>query len=204
MVNITNNIKIFYWINIFSYLTESKTSIWNIWRKCKSYIYKCLVWDAGIEGNSGSDGKGEWSEMVWACVEEGWWALLWYQVSSGCLVLGFRSRCGPACFLGMVFVFFHVFSQNGGIKSFVLFEHSYHSLWLVRAQQVCFEKSVGVWSKGQEEARMTKEDRRRKWRRRARVLVWQRRMPWIEWDGELELEKLLLGWGKSGHPCWLG
>ena len=25
----------------------------------------------GIEGNSGSDGKGEWSEMVRACVEEG-------------------------------------------------------------------------------------------------------------------------------------
>ena len=25
----------------------------------------------GIEGNSGSDGKGKWSEMVWACVEEG-------------------------------------------------------------------------------------------------------------------------------------
>ena len=24
----------------------------------------------GAEGNSGSDGKGEWSEMVWACVEE--------------------------------------------------------------------------------------------------------------------------------------
>ena len=24
-----------------------------------------------IEGNSGSDGKGEWSEMVWSCVEEG-------------------------------------------------------------------------------------------------------------------------------------
>ena len=24
-----------------------------------------------IEGNSGSDGKGEWSEMVRACVEEG-------------------------------------------------------------------------------------------------------------------------------------
>ena len=52
--------------------------------------------DVGIEGNSGSDGKGEWSEMVWACVEEGWWAR--------------------------------------------------------------FEKSVGVWSEGQEEARMTKED----------------------------------------------
>ena len=30
--------------------------------------------DVGIEGNSGSDGKGEWSEMVWACLEEGWWA----------------------------------------------------------------------------------------------------------------------------------
>ena len=26
------------------------------------------------EGNSGSDGKGEWSEMVRACVEEGCWA----------------------------------------------------------------------------------------------------------------------------------
>ena len=25
----------------------------------------------GIEGNSGSDGKGEWSEMVRACIEEG-------------------------------------------------------------------------------------------------------------------------------------
>ena len=27
--------------------------------------------DVGIEGNSGSDGKGEWSEMVQACIEEG-------------------------------------------------------------------------------------------------------------------------------------
>ena len=27
--------------------------------------------DVGIEGDSGSDGKGEWSEMVWACIEEG-------------------------------------------------------------------------------------------------------------------------------------
>ena len=27
--------------------------------------------DVGIEENGGSDGKGEWSEMVWACVEEG-------------------------------------------------------------------------------------------------------------------------------------
>ena len=27
--------------------------------------------DVGIEGNSGSDGKCEWSEMVRACVEEG-------------------------------------------------------------------------------------------------------------------------------------
>ena len=27
--------------------------------------------DVGIEGNNGSDGKGEWSEMVQAGVEEG-------------------------------------------------------------------------------------------------------------------------------------
>ena len=27
--------------------------------------------DVGIEGNSDSDGKGEWSEMLWACVKEG-------------------------------------------------------------------------------------------------------------------------------------
>ena len=27
--------------------------------------------DIGIEGNSGSDGKSEWSEMLGACVEEG-------------------------------------------------------------------------------------------------------------------------------------
>ena len=27
--------------------------------------------DVGIDGNSGSDGKGEWIEMVQACVEEG-------------------------------------------------------------------------------------------------------------------------------------
>ena len=27
--------------------------------------------DVGIEGNSGSDGKGKWSEMVRACVMEG-------------------------------------------------------------------------------------------------------------------------------------
>ena len=50
--------------------------------------------DIGIEGNSGTDGKGEWSETVQACVEEGWWA--------------------------------------------------------------CFEKSIGVWSEGQVEARTTK------------------------------------------------
>ena len=30
--------------------------------------------DVGIEGNSDSDVKGEWSEIVWACVEEGRWA----------------------------------------------------------------------------------------------------------------------------------
>ena len=36
----------------------------NVW--CKT--------DGEKEGNSGSDGKGIWSEMVWACVEEGLWA----------------------------------------------------------------------------------------------------------------------------------
>ena len=30
--------------------------------------------DVGIEGNSGSDGISNWSKMVQACVEEGWWA----------------------------------------------------------------------------------------------------------------------------------
>ena len=30
----------------------------------------------GIEGNSGSDVKGEWSEMVRACVEEESWVCL--------------------------------------------------------------------------------------------------------------------------------
>ena len=30
-----------------------------------------LIGDVGIEGNSGSDCKGEWSEMVQTCVEEG-------------------------------------------------------------------------------------------------------------------------------------
>ena len=30
---------------------------------------KSLNRDVGIEGNSGSDGKGEWSGMVQACVE---------------------------------------------------------------------------------------------------------------------------------------
>ena len=26
--------------------------------------------DVGIEGNSSSDGKGKWSEIVWVCVEK--------------------------------------------------------------------------------------------------------------------------------------
>ena len=62
------------------------------------YIYSITTdgdGDAEIEESSGSDGKGEWSEMVGACVEEGWWA--------------------------------------------------------------CFEKSIWVWSEGQEEVRMTKD-----------------------------------------------
>ena len=62
----------------------------------KSYSLWSLLRFTVIEANSGSDGKGEWSEMVRACVEEEWWA--------------------------------------------------------------CVEKSIRVWSEGQEEARMTKED----------------------------------------------
>ena len=42
--------------------------------------------DIGIEGNSGLDGKGQWSEMVRACVKEGWWA---------CEVKGKRKRGRP-------------------------------------------------------------------------------------------------------------
>ena len=53
-------------------------------------------------------------------------------------------------------------------------------------------------------ARGSEDDRGRhgkcNWRRRARVLVWRRRMPWVERDGEWELERLLLEWGKSSHP----
>ena len=45
---------------------------------------------------------------------------------------------------------------------------------------------------------------RRKWRRRARVLVWRRRMPWIEQDGEWELERLLLEWGKLWPTPFMG
>ena len=32
---------------------------------------KIIITVTRIEGNSGSDGKSEWSEMVRACVEEG-------------------------------------------------------------------------------------------------------------------------------------
>ena len=40
---------------------------------------------------------------------------------------------------------------------------------------------------------------RLKWRRRARLLVWRQRMPWIKREGEWEFERLLLEWSKSGH-----
>ena len=45
----------------------------NVW--CKTYGEKedrrpINNGDVGIEGNSGSDGKGEWSEMVQACIKE--------------------------------------------------------------------------------------------------------------------------------------
>ena len=36
--------------------------------------------------------------------------------------------------------------------------------------------------------------------KKTRKTAWRRRMPRIERDGEWELERLLLEWGKSGHP----
>ena len=46
--------------------------IFQVWSKTdKEKEDKGPNGDVGIEGNSGSDGKGEWSEMVQACVEEG-------------------------------------------------------------------------------------------------------------------------------------
>ena len=82
--------------------------------------------DVGIEGNSSSDGKGKWSEMVWACVEEGWWE--------------------------------------------------------------CFEEGIGVWSKGQQEARMTKED--------VEDASWEGEQEcWSEEGGCLDLNEMEFG-------CW--
>ena len=49
-------------------------------------------------------------------------------------------------------------------------------------------------------ARGSKDDQRRcgkhKWRRRARVLVWRKRKPWIEQDGEWDLERFWPKWYK--------
>ena len=63
--------------------------------------------------------------------------------------------------------------------------------------------SIVIWSET-----WSKDDQRRhgrcKWRSRARVLVWRKRMPWIEQGGEWELERLLAKWGKSGHSCLRG
>ena len=56
---------------------------WCLRRRTERAICESNVWcktdgevedrgpkgDIRIEGNSGSDGKGEWSEMVWACAE---------------------------------------------------------------------------------------------------------------------------------------
>ena len=54
--------------------------------------------------------------------------------------------------------------------------------------------SQGLW---------TTRHERHKWRRRARAIVWRKRTPRIEQDGEWELERLLLKWGKSGHKIGL-
>ena len=47
----------------------------NVWCKADGEkVNRGPDGDMRIEGNSSSDGKGEWSKMVRACVEEGWWA----------------------------------------------------------------------------------------------------------------------------------
>ena len=67
----------------------------------------------------------------------------------------------------------------------------------------CFEKSVGVWSEGQEEARTTKEDvEDASGEGEQECWFGEGLMPWIERDGEWALERLLLELGKSGHPLY--
>ena len=120
---------------------------WQFWEGCRESNGDSNVWcktddkkedrgpseDVLIEGNSGSDSKGDLSDMVQACVEEGWWA--------------------------------------------------------------CFEKSIRVWSEGQGEVRITKENMEdASGEGKQECWFWRRRMPWIEWDGEWELERLLLEW----------
>ena len=85
--------------NEMAILRIQRTERAMVWAMCGTKLMekkRTESWangDVGIEGNSGLE--GEWSEVVQACVEGGWWA--------------------------------------------------------------CFEKSVGVWNKGQEEAKKTKE-----------------------------------------------
>ena len=58
--------------NEITNMRRTKTKESNVW--CKTDGEKedrGPDGDVGIEGNSGSDGKGEWSEMVRACVEDG-------------------------------------------------------------------------------------------------------------------------------------
>ena len=97
----------------------------NDWNMSNHKIMSCFLLYSvffGIEGSSGSDGEGEWSEMVRACVEEGWW--------------------------------------------------------------VCFEKSIGVWSEGQEEARTTQVEKENK-------------IVGSEKKDAMNRARLLLEWGKS-------
>ena len=54
----------------------------NVWRKTNGEKEdRGPNVNIGIERNSGLDGKGEWSEMKRACVEEGWWACFEKSVS---------------------------------------------------------------------------------------------------------------------------
>ena len=69
--------------------------------------------------------------------------------------------------------------------------------------QACFEKSIGVWSKGQEEVRTTKEDVEDA-SGEGEQECWFREgcLAWIQQYGEWEIERLLSEWGKSSHTLY--
>ena len=76
--------------------------------------------DVGIEGNSGSDGKGKWSEMVRACVEEGWWSC--FEKSVGVWSEEQEEASDS------VFSFFFLLSSSGPINHSYFTNHSVRTI----------------------------------------------------------------------------